>query len=128
MDRAACHELERLVNNKTEFLYTTRMTFAAAHPKFIRLLENKGLTEPEIEYCCLYAIGLKGKEIGAEIRVFIVVPFIRNGSKILYEKILCLFQILYIHGSMLYPHSLLLLAHALFKFPRSVFIPRKTGS
>ena len=67
MDRAACHELERLVNNKTEFLYTTRMTFAAAHPKFIRLLENNGLTEPEIEYCCLYAIGLKGKEIGTYI-------------------------------------------------------------
>ena len=43
------------------------MTFAAAHPEFIRLLEEKGMTESEIEYCCLYAIGLKGKEIGAYI-------------------------------------------------------------
>lgn len=39
------------------------MTFIAAHPKFIRHLESKGLTENEIEYCCLYVIGLKGKEI-----------------------------------------------------------------
>ena len=50
------------------FLYTTRMTFAAAHPDFISYLELKGLTEHEIEYCCLYAIGLKGKEIGQYIK------------------------------------------------------------
>ena len=40
---------------------------AAAHPEFIRLLENKGLTEHEIEYCCLYMLGLKGKDIGGYI-------------------------------------------------------------
>lgn len=44
------------------------MTFAAAHPAFIRHLESKKLTEWEIEYCCLYAIGLKGKEIGPYIK------------------------------------------------------------
>ena len=33
-------------------------------PGFIGFLESKGLSEWEIEYCCLYAIGLKGKDIG----------------------------------------------------------------
>ena len=63
IDRKASHELSRLVEDRRNFMYTTRMTFAAAHPEFIRLLEEKGLTESEIEYCCLYAIGLKGKQI-----------------------------------------------------------------
>ena len=67
-DRKASHELDRLVADRDMFLYTTRMTFAAAHPDFISYLESKGLTEHEIEYCCLYAIGLKGKEIGQYIK------------------------------------------------------------
>ena len=67
-DRIASHELDRLVADREMFLYTTRMTFAAAHPDFISYLESKGLTEHEIEYCCLYAIGLKGKEIGQYIK------------------------------------------------------------
>lgn len=67
-DRIASHELDRLVADREMFLYTTRMTFAAAHPDFISYLESMGLTEHEIEYCCLYAIGLKGKEIGQYIK------------------------------------------------------------
>lgn len=67
-DRKASHELDRLVADRDMFLYTTRMTFAAAHPDFISYLESKELTEHEIEYCCLYAIGLKGKEIGQYIK------------------------------------------------------------
>lgn len=63
-DHTVSHELSRLVEDRGNFMYATRMTFAAAHPKFIRMLEDKGLTEHEIEYCCLYAIGLSGKEIG----------------------------------------------------------------
>lgn len=68
IDRKASHELDRLVADRDMFLYTTRMTFAAAHPEFITYLESKMLTESEIEYCCLYAIGLKGKEIGQYIK------------------------------------------------------------
>lgn len=67
IDRMANKELSRLVNDRESFMYATRMTFAAAHPEFIRLLENKGLTEHEIEYCCLYMLGLKGKDIGGYI-------------------------------------------------------------
>lgn len=68
IDRKACKELERLVTNREEFLYTTRMTFAAAHPDFVKYLESKGLNDLEIEYCCLYTIGLKGKDISKYIK------------------------------------------------------------
>ena len=68
IDRSASRELDRLVSDRDMFLYTTRMTFAAAHPEFIAYLESRGLTEWQIEYCCLYAIGLKGKEIGSYLK------------------------------------------------------------
>ena len=68
IDRKASKDLSRLVDNRENFMYTTRMTFAAANPRFICYLEDKGLTETEIEYCCLYVIGLKGKDIGNYIR------------------------------------------------------------
>ena len=64
IDDKAQEEVHQLVEDRDKFLYTTRMTFAAAHPDFINFLENRGLSEWQIEYCCLYAIGLKGKEIG----------------------------------------------------------------
>lgn len=35
-----------------------------AHPDFMAYLHEHGLTERELNYCCLYAIGLRGKEIG----------------------------------------------------------------
>lgn len=66
-DRKVGKELEQLVANREEFLYATRMTFAAAHPRFITALESRDLTEAEVEYCCLYAIGLRGKDISAYV-------------------------------------------------------------
>lgn len=65
IDDKAREEVRRLVENRDEFLYTTKMTFAAAHPDFIDFLKSCGLSEWQVEYCCLYAIGLKGKEIGS---------------------------------------------------------------
>ena len=35
-----------------------------SHPQFIQYLETCGLTVYEIYICCLYAIGLRGKEVG----------------------------------------------------------------
>ena len=35
-----------------------------SHPSFFNYLREKGLTDWEINYCCLYLIGLKGKDIG----------------------------------------------------------------
>ena len=66
-NRKVDKELEQLVANREEFLYATRMTFAAAHPRFITALESRGLTEAEVEYCCLYAIGLRGKDISVYV-------------------------------------------------------------
>ena len=68
IDRKACNELSRLVADRDHFMYTTRMTFTAAHPNVVRYLESKGLSEWQIEYCCLYTIGLKGKDIGNYIK------------------------------------------------------------
>lgn len=51
--------------NKEQFMNSTRLAFKASHPHFIQYLEEHGLSTNEINYLCLYAIGLKGKEVGA---------------------------------------------------------------
>ena len=60
---------DRIIRNKDEFMNTTRLAFMASHPKFIKYLEDHGLTEAEINYVCLYAIGLRGKEVGEYIQL-----------------------------------------------------------
>lgn len=55
---------DKLIQDKDEFMNTTRLAFKASHPRFIEYLEDHGLTESEINYACLYAIGLRGKEAG----------------------------------------------------------------
>ena len=62
-------EIENLLENKEVFMNSTRMAFAGSHPHFIKHLESCGLTEWEIGYCCLYALGLKGKEVGEYIQM-----------------------------------------------------------
>ncbi len=62
-------EIEDLLENKEVFMNSTRMAFAGSHPHFIKHLEGCGLTEWEINYCCLYALGLKGKEVGEYIQM-----------------------------------------------------------
>jgi hypothetical protein len=47
---------------------SNRLAFQASHPHFIRYFEEHGLTVEEINYVCLYAIGLKGKEVGAYMK------------------------------------------------------------
>ena len=69
IDRKASKEMESLLDNKEEFMNSTRLAFTGTHPKFIQYLEEKGLTEWEINYCCLYALGLKGKEVGAYMKM-----------------------------------------------------------
>mgnify|MGYP003300524993 FL=1 len=69
MDHKVRQEIESLVANKEEFIISTRMAFAASHPQFIKYLEERGLTESELGYLCLYAIGLRGKEIGEYIQL-----------------------------------------------------------
>ncbi len=69
ISRKADKELDELLANKESFMASTRLAFAGSHPNFIKYLENHRLTEREIEYCCLYALGLKGKEVGSYIKM-----------------------------------------------------------
>ena len=65
ISRKVDKELDELLANKDLFMSSTRLAFAGSHPKFIKYLEEHNLSEQEIEICCLYAIGLKGKDIKA---------------------------------------------------------------
>lgn len=56
--------LERVLQDKQKFMDTTRLAFKASHPHFIEYLEKHNLTDAELNYVCLYAIGLRGKEVG----------------------------------------------------------------
>lgn len=69
IDRNLNTEIENILANKNSFMESTKLVFAGSHPNFIKFLEEKGLTEWEIGYCCLYAMGLKGKEIGPFIKL-----------------------------------------------------------
>ena len=62
-------EIEGLLENKEVFMTSTRLAFAGSHSHFIKHLESCGLTDWEIGYCCLYALGLKGKEVGEYIQM-----------------------------------------------------------
>ncbi|MDE6341450.1 MAG: hypothetical protein K2K93_03965 [Muribaculaceae bacterium] len=60
--------LQELTENSEKFMDTNRLAFQASHPEFIRYFETHGLTTGEINYVCLYALGLKGKEVGAYMK------------------------------------------------------------
>ena len=56
--------LGEVMEDKEEFILSTMMSYSVAHPKFVNYLRNQGLSEWETGYCCFYAMGLRGKEIG----------------------------------------------------------------
>lgn len=58
-------ELAKLMENRNDFLESTRKSFMIAHPKFIEYLRKQQLNEWETGCCCLYAIGLNGSEISS---------------------------------------------------------------
>lgn len=64
IDRKAVKDMERMLLDREEFMELNRLSFMATHPSFVRFLEGKGLSGWEVGYCCLYAMGLKGKDIG----------------------------------------------------------------
>ncbi|MBO5074366.1 MAG: hypothetical protein J6C35_03530 [Bacteroidales bacterium] len=68
-NRKLYQEMDTLIDNRDTFMESTRLSFAATHPRFIQYLESHGLSEWEINYCCLYALGLKGKEVGTYIKM-----------------------------------------------------------
>ena len=64
-NKKAYEELESLLADKETFIESTRLTIEGNNPEFITALKRRGLTDEEINICCLYAIGLKGKDIKA---------------------------------------------------------------
>ncbi len=60
--------VKQLTDDTEAFMNTNRMAFQASHPRFIRYFEEHDLTTDEINYVCLYALGLRGKEVGNYIK------------------------------------------------------------
>lgn len=56
--------IKQITEDRKKFLDSTRHAFRDSHPAFMKYLDDHGLTESELDYVCLYAIGLRGKEIG----------------------------------------------------------------
>lgn len=74
-------ELDNLMSDRETFLMSTTVVFKESHPEFISYLQEKGLTDWETGYCCLYTLGLKGKDIGKFImkkRHYIISSDIRS--------------------------------------------------
>lgn len=61
--------INQITEDRKSFMNSTRLAFRASHPAFMKYLEDHGLTESELNYVCLYAIGLRGKEIGEYIQI-----------------------------------------------------------
>lgn len=61
--------IESIHRDQVEFMESTRLVFSASHPTFMEYLVSHGLTDDEIRYACLYALGLRGKEIGQYTKV-----------------------------------------------------------
>ena len=62
-NKKAFQELEALISDRDSFIESTRLTIKGNNPGFITALREAGLTDEEINICCLYVIGLKGKDI-----------------------------------------------------------------
>lgn len=61
--------IESIRKDRAGFLKSTRVALGVSHPGFMRYLEEHSLTDEEIHYVCLYAIGLRGKDIGEYIQM-----------------------------------------------------------
>lgn len=57
-------KMEQLEENRNRFVLSVMLSYAAAHPLFTAALKERGLSDWETGYCCLYAMGLRGKDIG----------------------------------------------------------------
>lgn len=62
---SATDAMDSYLQDRERFIYSTRLSFSALHPKFISQLKKADLTEPEIGYCCLYCLGMNGSDIAA---------------------------------------------------------------
>ena len=56
-------EIDALVADRDEFLRQTRLVYERLQPQMTENLRGNGLTDRQVEICCLYALGLNGKTI-----------------------------------------------------------------
>lgn len=63
--RRANEQLQNIIADREAFIKSTRLILEENYPHFFTNLYGKGLEEYEIDFCCLYAIGMKGKEVKA---------------------------------------------------------------
>lgn len=56
--------VESIHKDKEKFLDLIRENYSVVNPDFLKYLEDKELTESEINFVCLYCLGLRGKEVG----------------------------------------------------------------
>lgn len=74
---------DSLNSDKERFMNENREGFDIMYPEIIRHLQEKNLTEKEINYMCLYALGLNGTEIGK----YLEMPSYRNRTKEIRKKL-----------------------------------------
>ena len=56
--------IDSVYGDRDKFMDSIRLVFTASNPEFITYLRSRDLTDTEINYVCLYALGLRGKEVG----------------------------------------------------------------
>ena len=59
----ASGELRKIISDRAEFVRQNRLIFNQSSPNFISHLKERGLSDREIDHCCLYAIGMNGKMV-----------------------------------------------------------------
>lgn len=66
--RVSEEKIEELMSDRESFILSTMVIFKERYPRFVAHLQGKGLTDWETGYCCLYTLGLKGKDVGEFIQ------------------------------------------------------------
>lgn len=56
-------EIAKTYQSRKQFMADLMKTFSVTQPKFINTIKAKNLTDEQIQICCLYALGLRGKDI-----------------------------------------------------------------
>ena len=64
-DKSFKEVLEKIRKDKSVFTQYVRETIENTHPQFIKHLNEHNLTDSEINYMCLYSIGIRGSDLGS---------------------------------------------------------------
>ena len=69
IDKESRQFLIDIINKQDDFLRSSVLAFEASHPMFVNFLKDKNLSPLEMGFCCLYAMGLNGKNIGEVTKI-----------------------------------------------------------